>query len=136
MEEGIDTDKVLATITLPYTNQNTNKFVSIHSNPPGVATDIPAMAITDFGDGKVFWSALPIEQTEFYHYRNIFTAILKFAFDFEPTVKSDAPKDVEIITFVNRDEMYVNTVALNEDYKARKYEDFEIRIASEKDPKT
>ena len=74
---GIDADKVLATITLPYTNQNTIKFVSIHSNPPGVPTDIPAMAMTDFGKGKVFWSAQPIEQINLYSYRNAFMGILE-----------------------------------------------------------
>ena len=131
---GIDVNKVLATITLPYTNQNTIKFVSIHSNPPGVPTDIPAMAMTDFGKGKVFWSAQPIEQINLYNYRNAFMGILKEMLSFDATIKSDAPKDVEIVTFIDGNEMYVSSVALNEDYKARKYEDFEICIKSDKKP--
>lgn len=132
---GIDGDKILATITLPYTNQNTIKFVSIHSNPPGVPTDIPAMAVTEYGKGKVFWSAQPIEQINLYSYRNAFVGILEKMLGFESTIKSDAPKDVEIVTFVDGKDMYVSTVGLNEDYKARKYEDFEIGIRSEKKPK-
>lgn len=131
---GIDADKVLATVTLPYTNQNTIKFVSIHSNPPGVPTDIPAMAMAEFGKGKVFWSAQPIEQINLYNYRNAFMGILEKMLRFDSTIKSDAPKDVEIVTFVNGNEMYVSTVGLNEDYKARKYEDFEISIKSDKKP--
>ena len=38
--EGIDESKVIAAITLPYTHQETVKFASIHSNPPGVPTDL------------------------------------------------------------------------------------------------
>ena len=131
---GIDADKVLATITLPYTNQNTIKFVSIHSNPPGVPTDIPAMAMTDFGKGKVFWSAQPIEQINLYSYRNAFMGILEKTLGFDAAVKSDAPKDIEIVTFVDGKDMYVSTVGLNEDYKVRKYEDFEISIKSDNEP--
>jgi hypothetical protein len=131
---GIEADKVLATITLPYTNQNTIKFVSIHSNPPGVPTDIPAMAMTEFGKGKVFWSAQPIEQINLYNYRNAFMGILKEMLRFDATIKSDAPKDVEIVTFVDENEMYISTVGLNEDYTARKYEDFEISIKTDKKP--
>ena len=37
------------------------------------------------------------------------------------------PKDVEIVTFVDGDDMYVSIVGLNEDYKARKYEDYTER---------
>lgn len=132
--DGINENNVIATITLPYTNQNTNKFVSIHSNPPGIATDIPAMAINDYGKGKVFWSALPIEQLELYNYRNIFMNILKYAFSYEATVVSDAPKDIEIITFIDNNDMYVSTVGLNEDYMARKYEKFSICINLSRKP--
>lgn len=132
--EGINQEKVLATVTLPYTNQDTVKFVSIHSNPPGVATDIPAMAMTDYGKGKVFWSAVPIEQLEQYHYRNAFVAVLKYAFGYEPGIVSDAPKDVEIVTFTDGDDMYISTVALNEDCEARRYEDFEILVKSDRKP--
>lgn len=133
---GIDADKVLATITLPYTNQNTIKFVSIHSNPPGIPTDIPAMAMTEYGKGKVFWSAQPIEQINLYSYRNAFMGILEKMLRFDATIKSDAPKDIEIVTFVDGNDMYVSTVGLNEDYKARKFEDFKISIKSDKKPES
>lgn len=134
--EEFDNKKVLATITLPYTNQNTIKFASIHSNPPGIPTDIPAIAATNYGKGKVVWSALPIEQIDIYTYRNIFINILKNIFGFEPTITSDAPKDIEIVTFVDGDDMYISTVGLNEDYKARKYEDFEICVKADAKPQS
>lgn len=132
--KGFRTENILATITLPYTNQNTVQFASIHSNPPGIPTDIPAMTMTNFGNGKVFWSALPIEQLELYSYRNALSNILKFAFSFEPTIRSDAPKDVELVTFIDGNKMYLSVVGLNEDYKARKYEDFYIQIPSAQQP--
>lgn len=134
--QGIAPENVMATITLPYTNQDTIKFVSIHSNPPGISTDIPAMACVNYGKGKVFWSAVPIEQLNLYNYRNIFMNIIEKALGFEATVKSDAPKDVELVTFKDNDEIYVSVVGLNEDYKARKYEDFEIMIKLDKNPKS
>ncbi len=133
---GFKPEEVLATITLPYTNQDTIKFVSIHSNPPGVSTDIPAMAMTSYGKGKVFWSAHPIEQIELYGYRNAFTGILDYAFDIDLTVKSDAPKDVEIVTFKDDDTIYLSTVVLNEDYKVRRVEDFSISLKTDKSPES
>ena len=134
--EGFKPEEVLATITLPYTNQDTNKFSSIHSNPPGILTEIPAMATTTFGKGKVFWSGLTIEQTELYHHRNAFVNILNMVLGFNPTITSDAPKDVEIVTFKDNKTLYISTVLLSEDFRARKVEDFYIKIKSPKKPES
>ena len=133
--EGFNSEEVLATITLPYTNQDTNKFASIHSNPPGISTKIPAMAKTTFGKGQVFWSGLTIEQTELYHHRNAFVNILNMMLGLNPTIVSDAPKDVEIVSFCDNETLYVSTVLLNEDFCARRVEDFNIRIKSQNTPK-
>lgn len=129
---GFDENDVLATITLPYTNQNTLKFVSIHSNPPFTHTDIVAAAVKKYGKGTVLWSALPIESINLYEYRRVFLSLLKYAFGYESTVVSDAPKDVEIISFKTDDSILVSTVLLNEDYKARKLESFYIAIKADK----
>lgn len=133
--EGIKAENVAATITLPYTHQNTIKFASIHSNPPGIKTEFPAMAITEYGKGKVLWSAASIEGGELYDYRRIFTNLLKKVLGFESAVSSDAPKDVEITLFKDENSMLVNTVLLNDDYKARHVENFEISIKCDKAPK-
>lgn len=131
---GIKPGNVIASITLPYTDQNTVKFASIHSNPPGIKTDIPAMAVAKYGKGKVLWSALPIESVELYDHRRIFTNLLRDVLGFTSTVISNAPKDVEITLFKTNDGLLVNTVLLNTDYKARKVEDFEISIKCNKTP--
>lgn len=133
--EGIDESKVIAKITLPYTNQDTVKFASIHSNPPGIKTDIPAMAYTTYGKGKVLWSGLNIEDCDMYDYRRIMLNLINEYFDIDYTLSSDAPKDVEITMFDNKDSITVNTVLLNEDYKARTVEDYTIGVRCSQKPK-
>lgn len=132
--EGLDPDRVLASITLPYTDQESAKFVSIHSNPPAVGTGIPAMAFVQYGKGKVLWSALPIEGVAFYDYRNVFVNLIKKFFGFEPTITSDAPKDVEIVSFKTEDALLLSAVLLNEDCRARKVAAFSIGVVSGKKP--
>ena len=54
--------KILATITLPYTDpEDPSIFASIHSNPPGIPTSNPAMVYGNYGKGKVVWVASSIE---------------------------------------------------------------------------
>lgn len=131
---GMTSEKVIATVTLPYTPQNTVKFASIHSNPPGIKTELPAMAVTNYGKGMVLWSAVAIEGVEFYDYNRIFINLMNNVLKLSPTVVSDAPKDVEITAFTTEDSVLVNTVLLNTDYKARKVEDFKISVICEKTP--
>lgn len=133
---GIKGENILASITLPGTHQDTLQFVSIHSNPPCINTDIPAMAECAFGKGRVLWSAVPIECGEQYDTRRVFLNLLTNFLELSPMLTSDAPKDVEIVTFNCDDYMLLSTVVMNMDYKARKIEDFYINIKSEKTPKS
>lgn len=127
--EGIPEEQVIARLTLPYTKHHLEtKFASIHSDPPGIPTDIPAMAVKEFGKGKVFFSALPIECYEFYDYRNIMVNLLDTYLGFEQTVTTDAPEDVELVTFRAEGEVLVSVVQHNRSYKARKVEDFSISV--------
>lgn len=134
--EGMLQENIIATITLPGTHQDTLKFVSIHSNPPHKQTDIPAMAKCNYGKGTVLWSALPVECIEQYDTRRIFVNLLNDVFSLSPTLKSDAPKDVEIVTFDCKDHFLVSTVVMNMDYKARRIEDFTICINCNNPPKS
>ena len=126
--EGVTEDSVVAKITLPYTDQDGVKFASIHSNPPGVPSDIPAMAVTDFGNGKVFWSALPIEACEIYDYADILVNILTEFLDLQPTLVSDAPADVEMTLFKDSERYLLSSVLLSDQYRARKVEDFTVTL--------
>lgn len=132
---GIAPEHVIATVTLPYTTQNTAQFASIHSNPPGKATDIPAMAVREYGKGKVIWSALPIECSTIPAARRVLMNLLKGVFAPELTVASDAPRDVEVTAFEVGNSIQVNAVLLNEEYEARKVEAFHIWVRCETCPK-
>lgn len=133
---GIKDKYTAATVTLPYTKQHTARFASIHSNPPGHPTKIPAVAVRKFGSGVVVWSNLPIECIDMYDYRRIMLNIFKKKLALIPTLVSDAPKDVEITVFIDKNKIKVNVVLLNEDYKARKIESFDIRVRCEKMPES
>lgn len=133
--EGVDAQDVVATLTLPYTHRGELRFSSIHSDPPGKSTDIPVMVIKNFGEGKVIWSAMPIECNELYDYKHILLKLFKDVFVLESTLCADAPDDVEITVFDDRDSWLVNAVLMNTRYKARKVEDFGVSLRTGRAPK-
>lgn len=135
LAQGFAEDSVIAKITLPYTHQDTERFASIHSNPPGIKTDMPAMAFTDYGKGKVLWCGLNIEECDMYDYRHILINLINDYFGISYTLRSDAPKDVEITMFDNKDSITVSTVLLNDDRTARTVEDYSIGVRCETKPK-
>ena len=132
---GVDEADVMATVTLPYTDQDAPHFASIHSNPPGVPTSHPAIACKTFGKGKVLWSALPIEGIAQYDYRRIFLRLLRFAFPVQMTIFSDAPQDVEWVCFDAGDSMLLSAVLLHEEYRAPKRVGFSISVHCGKQPR-
>lgn len=132
---GIKEEDILATITLPYTPQDTIQFASIHSNPPGIQTEIPAMAVTTYGNGTVLWSAFPIETMQSMAYKNLFYQLLKQELHLEQTICADAPVDVEITGFQGEHGIQVCAVLLNEHEKARKVENFQVSVACKNEPK-
>lgn len=102
---------VLATRTVPYTLTNTGDFAAIHSNPPGIYTDSPALILKDVGKGKVIWSAAPIEMSKPYMSRQVFLRIIKSLMG-EPVVSSNAPKFVEVLFWEKDGKEYL--AAINE----------------------
>lgn len=56
---------VLATIGVPYTDPlDPTKFATIHANPPGYNTGVPAIVHARHGKGEVIWSAVPLEERD------------------------------------------------------------------------
>ena len=100
-----------------------------------MATDYPAVAVTNYGKGRVIWSALPIEEINHYSYSRALLGLIGEFFEFKPTLKSDADADIEITGFKATDGIYVNAVLLNEEYKARKVSDFEVSVRCDCIPK-
>ena len=131
---GIKPETVKATLTLPYTPQNVNMFSSIHSDPPGISTDIPAISVTEYGNGKVIWSACPFECIDVYDHRRIFVNLLQNIFGFESSLKSSADEDIEITAYETENSLQINIVLLNTSYRARKIADFTVSIDCPKKP--
>lgn len=107
-----DTDcEVLATMTLPYTKPGEKRFASIHSNPPGIPTNTPAMLRKKLGKGTVIWSAAAIEYDDRQAHKNLLLSIVN---DYLPThtMETTAPRQVELVTFRDGDEMLVSAVDL------------------------
>ena len=102
--KGVDKKAVVATFTLPYTEPSSTQFSSIHSDPPGRATDMPAVVIRNYGKGRVIWSALPIEGIEMEDYGEILLSLV-FGNKRDFAVRTDAPEDVEATLFRNGEEL-------------------------------
>ena len=69
--------EVLAFITLPYGYPDRGSiddlhWASIHSSPPGQATQMPAITEHRFGAGKVIYSAVPLERGAHHSSRHTF----------------------------------------------------------------
>ena len=132
--KGVDKKSIVATITLPYTDPKINQFASIHSDPPGRATDMPAVVIRNYGKGKVIWSALPIEGIEVEDYGDILMSLL-FGSKKDFKVRTDAPEDVEITLFEDKDEILVNMVHLFDRVKPRAIPSFRVSIKCATEPR-
>jgi hypothetical protein len=100
--EPVNCAKTLATTTLPYTDpQDPSTYASIHCNPPGIATDNPAVVLNEYGKGKVIYLSTELENQELY--RDVFCDLIKQLIAQPLIINSDAPKAVEITTFHQAD---------------------------------
>ena len=131
---GMDSEDVIATVTLPYTKQDVVEFASIHSNPPGMPTEMPALAVKPYGKGKVLWSAFPIECRRTAEYKRTFALLLQHVLEPRQTIVTDAPHDVEVIGFRKEKAIQINVVLLNEEERARKVEDIQVSVQCDKAP--
>jgi len=96
--------KVLATLTLPYTDPNDpNCFASIHSNPPGISTEYPAVTLNEYGKGRVLYLATDFERGKHESHQLIFINLIK-QLSLKPFLfEVDAPKSVEVTVFHQED---------------------------------
>jgi len=122
---GTPKGTVLATLTLPYTVPNTGvgsqtpffdrvdmadpdqrrgRFASIHSNPPGIYTDRPAMVMTQYGRGRALWSAACIERPDREQHSEVFARLMAMLADYQFAFTVDAPEYVEGILFDSPEE--------------------------------
>lgn len=92
--------KVLATLTLPYTDpRDSSRFASIHSNPPGIPTDYPSIVLNGYGKGRALYVATDLEAIESESHPIIFTNLINLLSPKPFSFEADAPKSVEITLF-------------------------------------
>lgn len=94
--DGEPRGEVLATLVLPYTvptvkilnpldyygdplptDECAYRYASVHSNPPGKYTKLPAMLRTTYGAGQVIWSALPFEKANRPQPERVFASMIQ-----------------------------------------------------------
>ena len=127
--EGFDPRDILATLTLPYTRQGIREFASIHSNPPGIRTSIPAIVAKAYGKGAVIWSALPIECAALYDNGDLLIDLLTTLTPLAPTLTATAPDDVEITAYQADRSILLHAVQINDRPRARKIADFDVTVS-------
>ncbi len=95
-----DEAKTLATLTFPYTDpEDTTRFASIHSNPPGISTEYPSILLNEYGKGKVVYVAANLEADGREVHKKVFINLIKMLCSRPLSFKVDAPKSVEVTLF-------------------------------------
>jgi hypothetical protein len=95
-------DGVMATMMFPYTGQeDPSRFVSIHSNPPGVLTEHPALIYRELGKGRILWSsaAMETQAVDSLKHRSILLGIVKWLAKSPFSFEAAAPECVEVTMF-------------------------------------
>jgi hypothetical protein len=101
-----------AHITLPFTlPQETRRFASIHSNPPGKATAYPAIVEKAYGDGLILWTAAPLENYGQGKHIEVYEHLLKRLLP-AASIRVDAHRALEVVLFW-RDAGSMNVCCLN-----------------------
>ena len=108
-------DEVLATLTLPYTDPaDGTKLASIHSDPPGIATDYAAVVYRPYGKGRVMWVAAPLETAEQAPHKRVFAQMVRALSGNPFSFEADAPGAVEVTLFHQPDRKRFLVNAVNE----------------------
>ncbi|MBQ8894391.1 MAG: alpha-L-fucosidase [Clostridia bacterium] len=123
--------EILATLTFPYTKPQELRFAAIHSDPPGVPSEIPAVTVNPYGKGWVIWSALPIENMRYEEYRQIFLNLLHLKGKPDYFFKADAPANVELTAFENERSITLHAVVLDEETVTAPAAPFTVRVKGE-----
>lgn len=117
--------KVLATLTYPYTKPGERVFSAIHSNPPGIHTQLPGVIEKAVGKGKILWVAMPLELTAAHHCRKtVYNLVSSLVGQF--TLTSNAPSFVEVTKWQKEDKYYLGIV--NQQPVSPIYPQYEIII--------
>lgn len=97
--------ELLARLTLPYTMTGRKEFSAIHSDPPGIHTDMPAAVLKQVGKGQILWVAAPIENARPLMSRHVVGRMVR-ALCGELVFSSNAPAFVEIVSWTKGGKQY------------------------------
>lgn len=95
--------EVLATVTLPYTDPRGGRYASLLTDPPGIATDLPAVVRRRHGMGRTIYAAGTLEIGQHDSQRAVFAALVRALTTRPFAVETDAPKPVEIAIYDDRE---------------------------------
>jgi hypothetical protein len=122
-------DEVMATLTLPYTDSaDSKKIASIHSNPPGIATDYASVVYRSFGKGNVIWVAAPLEAAVQQPHKDAFANMIRTLASAPSSFEADAPAAVEVTLFHQPDRKHYLVNVVNEQELLPPIPVFNIRI--------
>jgi hypothetical protein len=119
--------QVLASIVLPYTDpRDSDRYASIHSNPPGIPTDHPALVLNRYGLGQTIYAAGAVEHAVEY---GILPGLLRLL-DLRPSVEVDTPSSVEVTLFQQPENrrFVVNLVAFEVEPPNTPVHDISLRV--------
>ena len=100
---------VLATISYPYTLRTKKDFSAIHSDPPGIHTDLPSVVSRNFGDGRILWCATPLEISVAHNCRKTICRLICSMLK-SRHFESNAPAFVEVLKWKKDDKTYLSLV--------------------------
>jgi hypothetical protein len=93
---------ILGELVLPYTDPaDPHRFVSIHNNPPGRWTGLPALVLNRYGKGMAIYAAGDLESGD--TCRAVFANLIR-TLGREFSFEVDAPKAVEVTLFRQPDQ--------------------------------
>lgn len=132
-----ETSTVWATLCLPWTVPGERRFASIHSNPPAEPTDSPAILSATCGDGRVVWSALPLEMSGCESVQDVWLTLLGTLLPTEARSlrAPDAPPEVELLASSDEDGISISAVDLGVTAKRRILPPFAVWIRTARRPR-
>jgi hypothetical protein len=118
---------VLATLAFPYTKPGDKNFMSIHTNPPGIFTNIPAIIEKSVGPGKVIWVCTPLELNRAHYCRMTVCSLIERLIKKRHFI-SNAPDFVEIIAWKKDDMKYIAVLNQQPKYPVYPISNIEITL--------
>lgn len=126
-----ESECVLAKLVLPYTDPNdTSKFASEFSNPPGIWTDFDSIIYKKVKLGRAIYISYPLEKIDKIPHKKTFVNIIKELYPGEFFFSSNAPHLVEITVFSQdqNNRIIINILNIQDKLPAIPIYDFKVNL--------